>query len=554
MYADRPLCLCNDERISRTPRAALHLTIAIPMKASLRERLIRVEQQFLLAVASNDEKSLSVFAQEWSQLAHDIQSAKVVGSLDENTALLLSHVSQAIDSVTCCMLESGAILQEAQSCSIGHFILDVPPDDQSEVSHHPQEVAPCHLLFSSPHSSTAPGVLGQQQLLDSYAYRWLMQNLHDPYPTSVQMQIISDVSRTSVAQVEHWFQEVRDSIGWTKLSREFFAGSIDATVAAARRFYLEGHINVSFDVVFAFTSVKTFAETLFLEHPSLQAENVDEDVAQTFQSVGMDLGDPLHGNDHISSASNLSMPLDTFSGLSVNGEHGVEDTTPPPSVAGCKRRLTEDIYSSQILGLQRPEKRLRCELLYQLLCLTENVANCRTPSTGGDLTLRSIENSHCSSPMGARPLESVTTPSSDEASTSPVVAAACPSYMGPSLSPPASGPRKRGRADFEVPSERAAHSPDSLRTTRRQRLSDSASPSSPKQLRCPRVIPESNLLREFDTSSKVSLPSDTPLTGGGLVPSIFQAPIGLGPPLDLSVYDWSTMPIPCAETAPLTCM
>ncbi|KAI0257184.1 hypothetical protein BJV78DRAFT_1150165 [Lactifluus subvellereus] len=214
------------------------------MKATLRERLIRVEQQFLLAVVSSDEESLSIFAQEWSQLTHDIKSVSLVGTLDENTALLLSHVSQVIDNMTCCMLESGAILQEAQSCSIGQFILDVPPGDESRVSHHPQEIAPCHLLFSNLPSSTAPGILGQQKFLDSYAYHWLMQNIHDPYPTSMQMQTIGDVSRASVTQVELWFREVRDSIGWTKLSHEFFAGATDATVAAARRVYLEGDMNI----------------------------------------------------------------------------------------------------------------------------------------------------------------------------------------------------------------------------------------------------------------------------------------------------------------------
>jgi Homeobox KN domain len=346
------------------------------MKATLRERLVRLEQQFLLAVAANNEDSLNIFAQEWSKLAHDIQSGKVDGGLDEDTALLLSQVSQAIESTMCCMLECNTILQEALSGSIGQFILGVPPGDQSRISHRPQE---CHLLFSRLPSSTAPGILGQQRLLDSYAYRWLMQNIHNPYPTSMQMQIRGDVSMTSVAQVELWFQEVRDSIGWTKLSHEFFAGSIGATVAAARRVYLKGGMNVSFDVIFAFTSAKAFAETLFLEHLPLQAEHVEEDVAQTSQSVGTGFGDPSEKNVYAPSASNLSTPSDAFSWLSVNKESEVEDTTPPPSVVGRKRRLTEDI--SQVPGLQRPEKRLRCVLLYQLLPLTELCMVERQPVT-----------------------------------------------------------------------------------------------------------------------------------------------------------------------------
>jgi hypothetical protein len=110
-----------------------------------------------------------------------------------------------------------------------------------------------------------------------------MQNIHDPYPNSVQTRIISDISGTSAAQVELWFQEVRDTIGWSKLSRDFFAGSVNATVAAARRVYLERDKNISFDIVFAFTAVKTSAETLFSECPPLQGKNVDTGPAETIR-------------------------------------------------------------------------------------------------------------------------------------------------------------------------------------------------------------------------------------------------------------------------------
>jgi len=66
-----------------------------------------------------------------------------------------------------------------------------------------------------------------------------MQNIHDPYPNSAQTRIIGDISGTSAAQVELWFQEVRDSIGWSTLSHDFFAGSVNATVAAALQVFLE---------------------------------------------------------------------------------------------------------------------------------------------------------------------------------------------------------------------------------------------------------------------------------------------------------------------------
>ncbi|KAN0124825.1 hypothetical protein V8E52_001377 [Russula decolorans] len=339
------------------------------MNATLHERLIRAEQQFLLAVAAGDEESLEAFSQEWSQLRDDIRSIKAARRLDDHTALLLSEVSRAIESTTLCVLESGLILQESLTRSITDFIPNTPFDDPSTTSHHSQAITPRHLLFDLP-SSTIPKILGQQKLLDSYAYSWLMQNIHDPYPNSVQTRIISDISDTSAAQVELWFQEVRDSIGWSKLSRDFFTGSVNATVAAARRVFLERerNRNISFDIVFAFTAVKAFAETLFSERPPLQGKNVDTRSITTIRTMdmgqdhlmGSSPGDCINNSDSILVRPQVNLrALDPLSDLSDSDESEEEDTTPPPSIAGCKRFLTEDEPTLQAAGLGRPQKRRR---------------------------------------------------------------------------------------------------------------------------------------------------------------------------------------------------
>jgi len=346
------------------------------MNATLRERLIRAEQQFLLAVVSNNEESLKVFSQEWSQLAQDIASVEEAGHLDDDTALLLSQVSRALEDVENCMLESGAILQEAQTRLISEFIQDIPSDPSSITLPHPQALAPYHLLFSDPPSSTAPSILGQHKLLDSFAYSWLRQNIHNPYPSSVQMRIINDVSGTSTAQVERWFQEIRDSIGWSKLSHDLFAGSVNATVAAARRVYLERDRDISFDIVFAFTTVKALAETHFSEHPTLRGKNAKTASAQAIPTVVMDqyhhMG-PFPDESIIEPEGIIvpplvepPTPLDPFSDLSDSDESEEEDTTPPPPIAGCKRPLTEDVLTSQVDVIGKPQKRRRCVVSFPL--------------------------------------------------------------------------------------------------------------------------------------------------------------------------------------------
>ena len=341
------------------------------MNTTLRERLIRLEQQFLLAVVSNDEESLKLFSQEWSQLAQDIASVKAAGLLDDDTALLLSQASRAVENMANCMLESGAVLQETQTRSMSDFIQDIPSDSSSITLPHPQTIAPYHLLFSNLPSSTTSSIVGQQKLLDLFAYRWLMQNIHNPYPSSVQMRIISDVSGTSTAQVELWFQEIRDSIGWSKLSYDLFAGSVNATVAAARRVYLECDRGISFDIVFAFTAVKAFAETLFSEHPALQEKNAKTASDQAIPAVVVDqyhhMG-PFPDESIIEPEGMIvplhvdpPAPLDPFSDLSDSDDsEEEEDTTPPPPIAGCKRPFTEDELTSQVYGIGKPQKRRRC--------------------------------------------------------------------------------------------------------------------------------------------------------------------------------------------------
>ena len=344
------------------------------MNPTLRERLIHAEQHFLLAVVSNDEEFLKIFFQEWSQLARDIENTKAAGRLDDNTAHLLSKVSQAIENVTVCMLESGSILQEYLTCSISDLVQDIPSGDQFLSSLHTQAIATYH-PFSNISFSTNSTILGQQKLLDSYAYCWLMQNIHDPYPNSMLMEIISDVSGTSTAQVELWFQEARHSIGWNKLSRDFFAGSVNATVAAARRVYLERDKNISFDIVFAFTTVKALAEMLSSENPSLQGKHVDMGSALTIRTMVTDqdhhmgsfTAEPIFGPEGVFPPQvDCLTPPDLLSDLSDSDESEEEDTTPPPSIVGYKRPLTEDVFTLQAAGLGRPQKRHRWVVILAL--------------------------------------------------------------------------------------------------------------------------------------------------------------------------------------------
>jgi hypothetical protein len=254
------------------------------MYATLRDRLIQAEQRFLIAVVANDEAALKGLSQEWYQLTRHLEAVEASGDLDNDTALLLSHVSRVIKATEDCILECDAISDDAQSCLINSPAFNLPWDNIPAVSTSPSSFPSYRLLFSRASSSGTLGILGQNKLLDSHAYHWLMQNMQSPYPAPSQMQTICEESMTSVSQAELWFQEVRDLIGWTRLSHIFFGGSVDATINAAKRAYL-GHDNaIPFGIAFNFAAVKASMEALFLEYPASLARHVGHE-AQTLRSV-----------------------------------------------------------------------------------------------------------------------------------------------------------------------------------------------------------------------------------------------------------------------------
>ena len=307
------------------------------MNAALRDKLILVEQRFLIAVVTQDEAALQGFSLELSRLANQFKAVEASGDLDDNTRLLLSRVSQVIRATTQCMLECEDVLRDSQSGLINCSSLPLPSHDLPPVSTSRPTFTPYPLLFCHASSPGTLGILGHNKLLDACAYRWLVQNIHNPYPTSTQLQIIGDESMTSAAKAVLWFQEARDLIGWTRLSDEFFTGSLNATITAAKRVYLEHDNTIPFCIAFAFSKVKASMETLFSEHLAL----------------------PTPPTSLVGCASQALRPVPVGQDLFDNDE--IEDTTPPPPVAGCKRNFSEDYSATSLTSdLHRPLKRLRC--------------------------------------------------------------------------------------------------------------------------------------------------------------------------------------------------
>ncbi|KAH9178761.1 hypothetical protein EDB89DRAFT_2239329 [Lactarius sanguifluus] len=488
------------------------------MNATLRDRLIQVEQLFLIAVVAQDETALKEFSLELSRLIHHFKAVEASGGLDDDTALYLSHVSQVIRATTQCVLECEDVLTDIQTGLISGSKLPLSPDLLPVPTSCPT-FTPYRLLFSHFSSSGTLGILGHNKHLDAYAYRWLLQNMHNPYPTPIQLQTMGDESMTSMAQAEFWFQEARDLIGWTRLSDEFFTGSLSATITAAKQVYLEHDNTVPFCIAFAFSKVKATMETLFSERPALPT-TLTSPVgcsARALQPAPV-VNNSRHFSDHLDNEE-------------------IEDTTPPPSVAGYKRNLPEDMATSLTSDLHRPLKRLRAQSPHQLLPRSES--------------LHPLSNTAPSSKKSAT--EALT-----HTSVIPVtsVQLSNPSFpVGSKLSPGslAFDPTEQMQTDpYGSASEPVvSHVPSiSQGEMRNQQITDGSPPVPPERRFSPSVnhrwypSPCSAPNVAWPVPASLSPPTDS--IGAS------QITVSPGAPVDLSVFDWNSIPGPLVETTTST--
>ena len=69
------------------------------------------------------------------------------------------------------------------------------------------------------------------------AYTWLLNNLHNPYPTKETKATIAEESDSSPKDIDNWFINVRRRIGWNKLRSRHFENKRSLIVDAATRFF-----------------------------------------------------------------------------------------------------------------------------------------------------------------------------------------------------------------------------------------------------------------------------------------------------------------------------
>ncbi|KAJ6575304.1 C-terminal domain of homeodomain 1-domain-containing protein [Mycena capillaripes] len=220
----------------------------------IRQRLLLVEQELLDVLSSDDLDAATSFANRWTQLHADVETAMVAKSLDDETAALAHTIASEVvisaelfssqfDNmhaalVTMDSVLDGLSLNDDPESSDAQYIMPPPPPTRPDPSLPP---------YIEP------------------AYKWLLKHLHNPYPKKEIKEKIADETGSSMERISDWFVDVRRRMGWTRLLREEFGRKRVDLIDAATRYYV--HPNRKYplpaDIHGKFVEMEAFAKEMY---------------------------------------------------------------------------------------------------------------------------------------------------------------------------------------------------------------------------------------------------------------------------------------------------
>ncbi|KIY51295.1 hypothetical protein FISHEDRAFT_70933 [Fistulina hepatica ATCC 64428] len=178
--------------------------------SSLREQLSSLDTAFFSALTKGPD-ALLAFESQYASLV-DVLTQRPVGAsvLPYNKVFGLQMVAEAV--------------RDMELFTIGTFSRLV-----ADIDSKPMEALFGDAAYSRSGASCPTYI--------AHAYRWLLDNIHNPYPCKDEKQAIANASDCDYRQVHLWFSRARSRIGWNKLRKEVFEGRLADMVAAATQVF-----------------------------------------------------------------------------------------------------------------------------------------------------------------------------------------------------------------------------------------------------------------------------------------------------------------------------
>ncbi|KAH7881688.1 C-terminal domain of homeodomain 1-domain-containing protein [Phlebopus sp. FC_14] len=242
------------------------------LNLDIRNRLGRAEETLLLSLEKG-ECALSAYQLTWASLLTDIQTATAQCHIDTDTLSIAFSVASNVSVLAGCFADierEDQTLKSRWRQDLSAIFEDLTLSDSSP---HLSGGGTSTPASPTTHSSPGPTFI-------CAAYQWLLENLHNPYPSPQVKASIAMESGCSVSTVSAWFVNVRRRMGWTTICRDYFHNCrADGTAAAYHALVKEDpDQKLAPEVTHAFMVMKVTAEGLYSSSFSKSALACDLDV------------------------------------------------------------------------------------------------------------------------------------------------------------------------------------------------------------------------------------------------------------------------------------
>ncbi|KAG1762938.1 homeodomain protein 1 [Suillus occidentalis] len=193
------------------------------MDNDIRQRFQHAEDALIDSI-SRDDDSLKSFESLWNSLYTDYSRCVSAGELSDDTISIANLVASRIVTISNCFSDFHKTHEESRNQLLNS--VESILDGFHRVSISPPSV-PTAQNAQSPESSIPQFI--------ELAYKWLLANTHNPYPSSATKANIARSSGCSMNSVAVWFISARRRIGWTTICRKHFNNCRADTVDAASR-------------------------------------------------------------------------------------------------------------------------------------------------------------------------------------------------------------------------------------------------------------------------------------------------------------------------------
>ncbi|KIJ66276.1 hypothetical protein HYDPIDRAFT_186703 [Hydnomerulius pinastri MD-312] len=374
----------------------------MPTDDNLRQRLLCAESDLLNAL-TNGERSLSSYEASWLSLQEEISQASLRHEICGDTSSLAHAVASRVLSIATCFLDIEQKQEEWSSQLHNDWDIIIKnlntinlSSNASPVPHN--DTLSTHSSSRDSNSSSSHESTGGLPPYIAGAYHWLLENLHNPYPSSEVKDALAKASASSLSSINSWFINTRRRMGWTALCRDSFRNSrTDASDAAYRALVKEDPSRpLAPELIHAFMVMKVSAEGLYSsafiksalagDLDAVVKDMTDEDkkfvedqkrreaeeakrlkecekeMRRKQGALEKDIAKKSMVQDCYPSPerSRTSSPVPTLD-ESLTDEESEDEDVLPPVVAGRKRRSSsvELVDRASLVMVTRPMKRLR---------------------------------------------------------------------------------------------------------------------------------------------------------------------------------------------------